>query len=213
MPKPRRRRRTSGRDTRPSGASRFRQRRQHTTTGERHGSAPRWSCLTLRERMRDGHGASVSVWTTQTATTRADGTEVVWRGRDSSEPLSVRESLERSQAGHADLVQVHAVTAWADLEQLLPPDGECGVERVGVPSGHPEAPDRRTRARRGDGCHTDLGCNTDDIYDALTTTLARLPTITLHFGRDNASGVARLVPSRGSGDGAALASMRPGVSA
>jgi aryl-alcohol dehydrogenase-like predicted oxidoreductase len=35
----------------------------------------------------------------------------------------VRESLRRLQTDHLDLVQVHAVSAWADLEQALAPDG------------------------------------------------------------------------------------------
>ncbi len=35
----------------------------------------------------------------------------------------VRESLERLQTDHVDLIQVHAVNAWADLEQVLAPDG------------------------------------------------------------------------------------------
>jgi aryl-alcohol dehydrogenase-like predicted oxidoreductase len=35
----------------------------------------------------------------------------------------LKESLERLQTDHVDLVQVHAVNAWADLEQVLAPDG------------------------------------------------------------------------------------------
>ncbi|MEA2523587.1 MAG: hypothetical protein QOF73_814 [Thermomicrobiales bacterium] len=35
----------------------------------------------------------------------------------------VRESLDRLQTDHVDLIQVHAVNAWADLEQALAPDG------------------------------------------------------------------------------------------
>jgi aryl-alcohol dehydrogenase-like predicted oxidoreductase len=35
----------------------------------------------------------------------------------------LRGSLERLQTDHVDLVQVHAVNAWADLEQALAPDG------------------------------------------------------------------------------------------
>ena len=35
----------------------------------------------------------------------------------------VRESLDRLQTSHVDLIQVHAVNAWADLEQVLAPDG------------------------------------------------------------------------------------------
>jgi aryl-alcohol dehydrogenase-like predicted oxidoreductase len=35
----------------------------------------------------------------------------------------LRGSLERLQTDHVDLVQIHAVNAWADLEQALAPDG------------------------------------------------------------------------------------------
>jgi uncharacterized protein len=35
----------------------------------------------------------------------------------------LEQSLERLQTDHLDLVQVHAVSAWADLEQALAPDG------------------------------------------------------------------------------------------
>lgn len=35
----------------------------------------------------------------------------------------LKESLRRLQTDHVDLVQVHAVSAWADLEQALAPDG------------------------------------------------------------------------------------------
>lgn len=35
----------------------------------------------------------------------------------------LKESLRRLQTDHVDLVQVHAVNAWADLEQALAPDG------------------------------------------------------------------------------------------
>src|SRR5215213_7416830 len=35
----------------------------------------------------------------------------------------LRDSLARLQTDHVDLVQIHAVNAWADLEQALAPDG------------------------------------------------------------------------------------------
>jgi uncharacterized protein len=35
----------------------------------------------------------------------------------------LKQSLQRLQTDHVDLVQVHAVNAWADLEQALAPDG------------------------------------------------------------------------------------------
>lgn len=35
----------------------------------------------------------------------------------------LRESLDRLRTSHVDLIQVHAVNAWADLEQVLAPDG------------------------------------------------------------------------------------------
>jgi uncharacterized protein len=35
----------------------------------------------------------------------------------------LQESLEKLQTDHIDLIQVHAVNAWADLEQALAPDG------------------------------------------------------------------------------------------
>src|SRR3712207_4353496 len=35
----------------------------------------------------------------------------------------LKESLNRLQTDHVDLIQVHAVNAWADLEQALAPDG------------------------------------------------------------------------------------------
>ncbi len=41
----------------------------------------------------------------------------------------VRESLDKLQTDHVDLIQVHAVNAWADLEQMLAPDGAlAGLE-------------------------------------------------------------------------------------
>lgn len=43
----------------------------------------------------------------------------------------LKESLERLQTDHVDLIQVHAVNAWADLEQALAPDGACaGLEQA-----------------------------------------------------------------------------------
>lgn len=36
---------------------------------------------------------------------------------------SLKQSLDRLQTDHVDLIQVHAVNAWADLEQALAPDG------------------------------------------------------------------------------------------
>ncbi|MCA1597389.1 MAG: aldo/keto reductase, partial [Chloroflexi bacterium] len=35
----------------------------------------------------------------------------------------LKESLRKLQTDHVDLIQVHAVVAWADLEQALAPDG------------------------------------------------------------------------------------------
>ena len=35
----------------------------------------------------------------------------------------LKESLKKLQTDHVDLIQVHAVNAWADLEQVLAPDG------------------------------------------------------------------------------------------
>lgn len=40
---------------------------------------------------------------------------------------SIHESLEKLQTDHLDLIQVHAVNAWADLEQALAPDGACAA--------------------------------------------------------------------------------------
>lgn len=43
----------------------------------------------------------------------------------------LKESLERLQTDHVDLIQVHAVNAWADLEQALAPDGAvAGLEQA-----------------------------------------------------------------------------------
>jgi len=39
----------------------------------------------------------------------------------------LKQSLEKLQTDHLDLVQVHAVNAWADLEQALAPDGACAA--------------------------------------------------------------------------------------
>ena len=39
----------------------------------------------------------------------------------------LKESLRALQTDHVDLVQVHAVNAWADLEQALAPDGACAA--------------------------------------------------------------------------------------
>jgi uncharacterized protein len=35
----------------------------------------------------------------------------------------IKESLQKLQTDHVDLIQVHAVNAWADFEQMLAPDG------------------------------------------------------------------------------------------
>lgn len=43
----------------------------------------------------------------------------------------LKESLERLQTDHVDLIQVHAVSAWADLEQALAPNGAvAGLEQA-----------------------------------------------------------------------------------
>ena len=39
----------------------------------------------------------------------------------------LKESLQKLQTDHVDLIQVHAVNAWADLEQALAPDGACAA--------------------------------------------------------------------------------------
>ena len=39
----------------------------------------------------------------------------------------LKESLNRLQTDHVDLIQVHAVNAWADLEQALAPDGAAAA--------------------------------------------------------------------------------------
>lgn len=58
--------------------------------------------------------------------TRRDGvflaTKVNRRSRDGVLD-ELKESLERLQTDHVDLIQIHAVNAWADLEQVLAPDG------------------------------------------------------------------------------------------
>lgn len=43
----------------------------------------------------------------------------------------VKESLRKLQTDHVDLIQVHSVCAWADLEQALAPDGAlAGLEQA-----------------------------------------------------------------------------------
>src|SRR5436309_1693810 len=49
-------------------------------------------------------------------------TKVNRRSRDGV-LAELRESLDRLQTDHVDLVQIHAVNAWADLEAALAPDG------------------------------------------------------------------------------------------
>lgn len=39
----------------------------------------------------------------------------------------LKESLRKLKTDHVDLIQVHAVNAWADLEQALAPDGACAA--------------------------------------------------------------------------------------
>ena len=49
-------------------------------------------------------------------------TKVNKRSRDGAIE-ELQQSLEKLQTDHVDLIQVHAVNAWADLEQVLAPDG------------------------------------------------------------------------------------------
>ena len=43
----------------------------------------------------------------------------------------VKESLQKLQTDHVDLIQVHSVSAWADLEEALAPDGAvAGLEQA-----------------------------------------------------------------------------------
>src|SRR5947209_6285392 len=49
-------------------------------------------------------------------------TKVNRRSRDGVHD-ELKESLRRLQTDHVDLIQLHAVNAWADLEQALAPDG------------------------------------------------------------------------------------------
>src|SRR5689334_21932942 len=43
----------------------------------------------------------------------------------------LKDSLEKLQTDHVDLIQVHAVNTWADLEQALAPDGAvAGLEQA-----------------------------------------------------------------------------------
>jgi aryl-alcohol dehydrogenase-like predicted oxidoreductase len=55
-------------------------------------------------------------------------TKVNKRSRDSVLD-ELKTSLDRLQTDHVDLIQAHAVNAWADLEQVLAPDGAvAGLE-------------------------------------------------------------------------------------
>jgi predicted aldo/keto reductase-like oxidoreductase len=53
-------------------------------------------------------------------------TKVNNRSRDGVR-RELEESLKKLQTDHVDLIQVHAVNAWADLEQALAPDGACAA--------------------------------------------------------------------------------------
>src|SRR5687768_17045970 len=53
-------------------------------------------------------------------------TKVNNRSRDGVRK-ELEESLKKLQTDHVDLIQVHAVNAWADLEQALAPDGACAA--------------------------------------------------------------------------------------
>jgi aryl-alcohol dehydrogenase-like predicted oxidoreductase len=70
----------------------------------------------------------------------------------------LKESLRRLQTDHVDLIQVHAVNAWADLEQVLAPDGALaaleqarseGLVRFRVWSGSSGSPDMPGRSCSG----------------------------------------------------------------
>ena len=57
-------------------------------------------------------------------------TKVNRRSKDGA-LAELKESLERLQTDHVDLIQVHAVNTWADLEQALAPDGVvAGLEQA-----------------------------------------------------------------------------------